>query len=159
MVPDESFGSYVMNATNTTDGGYVGSVMYTDTLVKWAGYLDTAFGSHLIVNKELLTNTISGSLPSNWSWYSGKVNLMTSEEVVGHAGFGVSASNYGYNIGIAYGQLPLFRLAPDKICTRYAYWLRNITASTNFAYVYNLGNLLGSYASTFLALRPRFLLG
>ena len=159
IIPDASFGAYVMNATNITDGGYVGSVMYTDTLVKWAGYLDTAFGTHLIVNKETLSDAVSGGIPSNRSWYSSKVNLMTSEEVVGHAGYGVSGSNYANNIGIAYGQLPLFRLAPDKICTQYAYWLRNITGSTYFASVASNGILNYYSASSVLALRPRFLLG
>jgi hypothetical protein len=135
VVPDASFGTYVMNSSNTTSGGYVGSAMYTDTLVTWAGYLATAFGSNLLTNRELLTNAISGELPSNWSWYDSKVNLMTSEEVVGHGGFGMSGYNYGFNVGTGYGQLPLFRLAPDKISTRYNYWLRTITSSTAFALV------------------------
>lgn len=159
VVPDGSFGSYQMNSSNTTSGGYVGSAMYTGTLVTWAGYLATAFGSNLLTNRELLTNAISGELPSSWSWYDSKVNLMTSEEVVGHGGFGMSGFNYGYNVGIAYGQLPLFRLAPDKICNRTVYWLRTITSSAVFASVDGRGNLGGDSASNACELRPRFLLG
>ena len=159
VVPDASFGTYAMNSSNTTSGGYVGSAMYTGTLVTWAGYLATAFGSNLLTNRELLTNAISGELPSNWSWYDSKVNLMTSEEVVGHGGFGMSGYNYGFNVGTGYGQLPLFRLAPDKISTRYNYWLRTITCSAAFAYIYDTGFLYTGSASGTRELRPRFLLG
>ena len=159
VVPDASFGTYQMNSSDTTSGGYVGSAMYTGTLVTWAGYLATAFGSNLLTNRELLTNAISGELPSNWSWYDSKVNLMTSEEVVGHGGFGMSGYDYGYNVGIAYGQLPLFRLAPDKICNRTVYWLRTITGSMYFAGVGAIGNLTRTGAANTHELRPRFLLG
>ena len=159
VVPDASFGTYAMNSSNTTSGGYVGSAMYTGTLVTWAGYLATAFGSNLLTNRELLTNAISGELPSNWSWYDSKVNLMTSEEVVGHGGFGMSGYNYGFNVGTGYGQLPLFRLAPDKISTRYNYWLRTITSSTEFANVNGNGRFDDTNASATFELRPRFLLG
>jgi subtilase family serine protease len=148
-----------MNSSDTTAGGYAGSAMYTGTLVTWAGYLATAFGSNLLTNRELITNAISGELPSNWSWYDSKVNLMTSEEVVGHGGSGMSGYNYGFNVGTGYGQLPLFRLAPDKISTRYNYWLRTITSSTYFARVGNDGVLNYGNASVTFELRPRFLLG
>ena len=118
IVPDGIFGKFQMNSSNTTAGGYVGSAMYTSVLPTWAGYLATAFGSNLLTNRELLSNAISGDNPSSWAWYNSKINLLTSEETVGHGGFGMSGFNYGYNIGIAYGQLPLFRLAPEFICNR-----------------------------------------
>ena len=159
IVPDGIFGKFQMNSSNTTAGGYVATAMYTNVLPTWAGYLATAFGSNLLTNKELLSNAISGDLPSGWVWYDSKVNLMTSEEVVGHGGFGMSGNNYGYNIGIAYGQLPLFRLAPEFICNREVWWLRNITTATNFAYVDDYGDLRYDSAVGTWCLRPRFLLG
>ena len=148
-----------MNSSNTTAGGYVGSAMYTSVLPTWAGYLATAFGSNLLTNRELLSNAISGDNPSNWAWYDSKINLLTSEETVGHGGFGMSGFNYGYNIGIAYGQLPLFRLAPEFICNREIWWLRNVTAAANFALVDGSGYLGNRTASGSWGLRPRFLLG
>ncbi|MCH3961250.1 MAG: hypothetical protein LKF53_02675 [Solobacterium sp.] len=159
VVPDSTFGQYKMNDTNTTAGGYVGSKMYTSVLPLWAGYLATAFGSNLLTNRELLTNAISGELPSSWSWYGSKVNLMSEEETTGCPGFGLSGFNTGYNVGIAYGQLPLFRLAPEFICNRNVYWLKDITCSTSFADVGSGGDLGGSDASSSWYLRPRFLLG
>lgn len=159
IVPDGIFGKFQMNSSNTTAGGYVATAMYTNVLPTWAGYLATAFGSNLLTNKELLSNAISGDLPSGWDWYDSKVNLMTSEEVVGHGGFGMSGHNYGYNIGIAYGQLPLFRLAPEFICNREVWWLRNITSAAHFSHVDNDGHLSDADASDTWGLRPRFLLG
>ncbi|MBP7319530.1 MAG: hypothetical protein KA953_00545 [Lachnospiraceae bacterium] len=159
IVPDGIFGKFQMNSSDTTAGGYVGSAMYTSVLPIWAGYLATAFGPNLLTNKELLSNAINGDLPSGWAWYDSKVNLMTSEEAVGHGEFGMSGYNYGYNIGIAYGQLPLFRLAPEFICNREIWWLRNITSAAAFAIMDNYGDLTDRTASDTWGLRPRFLLG
>ena len=160
VMPTTSFGSYKMNDTNTTDGGYVGSKMYTDVLPVWAGYLSNAFGSHLITSKELLVNATSSGSPSGWSWFDSTVNLMTVEEILGHGTFGISHYEYYFNIGISYGQLPLFRLSPDKICIRYAtYWLRNIPQSTFFSTVNNEGYVHITPASASAELRPYFLLG
>ncbi|MCI1952574.1 MAG: hypothetical protein LKJ50_05545 [Clostridiales bacterium] len=160
VMPTTSFGSYKMNDTNTTDGGYVGSKMYTDVLPVWAGYLSNAFGSHLITSKELLVNATSSGSPSGWSWFDSTVNLMTVEEILGHGTFGISHYEYYFNIGISYGQLPLFRLSPDKICIRYAtYWLRNIPQSTYFSTVNNEGYVHITPASASAELRPYFLLG
>ena len=160
VMPTTSFGSYKMNDTNTTDGGYVGSKMYTDVLPVWAGYLSNAFGSHLITSKELLVNATSSGSPSGWSWFDSTVNLMTVEEILGHGTFGISHYEYYFNIGISYGQLPLFRLSPDKICIRYAtYWLRNIPQSTFFSTVNNEGYVHITPASASTELRPYFLLG
>jgi hypothetical protein len=159
VMPATSFGSYKMNDTNTTDGGYVGSKMYTDVLPVWAGYLSNAFGSHLITSRELLANATSSGVPSGWSWFNSTVNLMTVEEVLGHGTFGISHYEYYFNIGISYGQLPLFRLSPDKICKRYTYWLRNIPQSTLFSMVSSEGYVHVMPASYSLELQPYFLLG
>jgi len=159
IVPDGIFGKFQMNSSNTTAGGYVATAMYTNVLPTWAGYLATAFGSNLLTNRELLTNAISGENPSNWSWYDSKINLLTSEEAVGHGGFGMSGTNYGFNVGIAYGQLPLFRLAPEFICNREVWWLRNVTSAADSAVVNYNGRLSDDGASNTWGLRPRFLLG
>lgn len=159
IVPDSTFGKYQMNDTDTTAGGYVGSKMYTSVLPLWAGYLTTAFGTNLLTNRELLTNAISGEDPSDWTWYDSKVNMMSEEEVTGCHGYGQIGLNTGSNIGIAYGQLPLFRLAPEFICNRNSYWLKNIVSSNSFASINNSGDLSYYYASYSWYLRPRFLLG
>ncbi|UZT82154.1 hypothetical protein [Caproicibacterium sp. BJN0003] len=159
VMPTTSFGSYKMNDTNTTDGGYVGSKMYTDVLPVWAGYLGDAFGSQLITSKELLVNATSSGSPSGWSWFDSTVNLMTIEEVLGHGTIGISHYEYYFNIGISYGQFPLFQLSPDKICKRHTYWLRNIPQSTFFSTVSSEGYVHITSASYSAELQPCFLLG
>ena len=159
VVPDAACGTYPISDTGTIDGGYVGSKMYTDTLPLWAGYLSTAFGTHLLTLRELFVNSISSNIPSDWSWYDSKVGLMTSEEVAGCGAFGLNTSGYPFNIGIAYGQLPLFRLSPDKICIRHMYWLRNIVNVATFVVVNDSGELGRNNVANYQWLRPRFLLG
>jgi len=159
VVPDTAFGNYQMHDTATIDGGYVSSKMYTDTLPLWAGYLSTAFGTHLLTLRELLVNAISSTVPSDWSWYDSKVGLMTSEEVAGCGAFGINTSGYSFTVGISYGQLPLFRLSPDKICIRYMYWLRNIVNYSTLAAVSASGELGRNNIENYQWLRPRFLLG
>ena len=159
VVPDTAFGNYQMHDTATIDGGYVSSKMYTDTLPLWAGYLSTAFGTHLLTLRELLVNAISSTVPSDWSWYDSKVGLMTSEEVAGCGAFGINTSGYSFTVGISYGQLPLFRLSPDKICIRYMYWLRNIVNYSTLAAVSTSGELGRNNIENYQWLRPRFLLG
>ena len=159
VVPDTAWSTCPISNTGSIDGGYVSSQMYTDTLPLWAGYLTTAFGTHLLTLRELLVNAISSTTPSGWALFDSKVGLMTSEEVAGCGAFGVFSSGYSFNIGIAYGQLPLFRLSPDRICIRHMYWLRNIVNIATFAVIDASGNLERNNVANSQWLRPKFLLG
>ena len=84
---------------------------------------------------------------------------MTSEEVAGCGAFGINAPGYQFTVGTSYGQFPLFRLSPDKICIRHMYWLRNIVNIATLAVVNDSGELGRNNAANYQWLRPRFLLG
>ena len=159
VIPDTVLGDYPMHDAATTGGGYVGTKMYTDTLPLWDGYFSTAFGTHLLTLRELMVNEIASGMPSGWSWFGRKTIIMTLEEVAGCNAFGAYYTWYPYNIGISYGQLPLFRLSPDKICIRHTYWLRNMVSSSLLSTITDTGDLNRSNIVNPNGLRPMFLLG
>ncbi len=159
VIPDTVLGDYPMHDAATTDGGYVGTKMYADTLPLWDGYFSTAFGTHLLTLRELMVNEIASGMPSGWSWFGRKTIIMTLEEVAGCNSFGAYYTWYPYNIGISYGQLPLFRLSPDKICIRHTYWLRNMVSSSLLSTITDTGDLNRSNIVNPNGLRPMFLLG
>ena len=159
VIPDTVLGDYPMHDAATTGGGYVGTKMYTDTLPLWDGYFSTAFGTHLLTLRELMVNEIASDRPSGWSWFGRKTIIMTLEEVAGCNAFGAYYTWYPYNIGISYGQLPLFRLSPDKICIRHTYWLRNMVNSSLISAITDTGDLNRKSIVNPNGLRPMLLLG
>ena len=159
VIPDTVLGDYPMHDAATTDGGYVGTKMYADTLPLWDGYFSTAFGTHLLTLRELMVNEIASGMPSGWSWFGRKTIIMTLEEVAGCNSFGAYYTWYPYNIGISYGQLPLFRLSPDKICIRHTYWLRNMVNSSLISAITDTGDLNRKSIVNPNGLRPMLLLG
>lgn len=52
LVPDASMYNHVMNDTNITTGGYVGSKMYTEGLEQAKTTINTAFGAaHVLTHR------------------------------------------------------------------------------------------------------------
>ena len=69
VVPDEPMYNHVMNDTNTTEGGYVGSKVYTSVLDQALAKIKADFGeSHIVTYRTLLVNATSNGIPSNWAW-------------------------------------------------------------------------------------------
>ena len=59
LMPETVFGTRQMNATKTTEGGYLGSAMWTDHIPLAVTGIETAFGAtHVLSHKELLTNAM-----------------------------------------------------------------------------------------------------
>lgn len=184
MVPGKGFGGTQhfgrsrMNPSNTTEGGYVGSEMYTTTIgavVTEGSTATTAtinqqlyaeFGSHLKTTRELLSNSINATgsnrfgadsgCTNNWGWYDCQAVLMSEVEVYGSV---VWASG-GYDIGNANVQLPLFANNTSALNNRSAwYWLKSIASATYFCDSNYYG--LSSYSGAGLAhgcVRPRFVI-
>ena len=161
LVPDANLASGGMNPTNTTEGGYVGSDMYTNAesaLATAKGIINTAFSGHLLSHREYLCNAVSSGYPSAGAWYDSVVDLMNEPMVYGSYIF--TGVNSGTNIPALYtiskSQLPLFALRPDLICNRYDWWLRGVVSSAYFARVLNNGNASYGNASYSHGVRPAF---
>ena len=159
LVPDVPMYTHVMNDTNVTTGGYVGSKMYTSGLTQAKNTINTAFGStHVLTHRQYLSNAVTNGRPSGGSWYDSTVELMTEQNVYGGKIFG--AGNDGSSVPALYtvdkSQYPLFAFRPDLISNRQTFWLRDVVSAARFALVSYDG--LASYygASDVLGVRPAF---
>ena len=164
IVPDTSLTSSVMNDTNVTEGGYVGSKMYTETLPNvLSTYITPVFGSHVLEYRNILTTSVNTSLynrygsntgaSNNWTWQTRKLDLMNENQVPG----GTEWSSSGNETGSDNIQFPLFRLKPEFVNKqRIWYWLRNVTSSSAFAGITDSGYNGTTHASNSEGVRPYF---
>ncbi len=164
-----------MNATNTTEGGYINTRMVTETLpslISEEGVIGKTFGSHIIEYRNVLSNRVdieavnqSGGkwtgASDEWNWYSRKIDLMSEVNVYGTTVW----SSSGYDIGIDNKQYALFQLKPEYINsyrnTRFSSWLKAVSGATKFAFLPSHGQSGNDWgeASYEVGVRPRFLVG
>lgn len=159
LVPDASMYSHVMNDSNVTTGGYVGSKMYTTGLADAKTTINNAFGSaHILTHRQYLCNAVSNGKPFGGSWYDSTVELMTEQNVYGGKVFG--AGNDGSTVPALYtvdkSQYPLFAFRPDLISNRNWFWLRDVVSAARFAGVSHDGNAACGSASGSDGVRPAF---
>ena len=174
IVPKDCFKTKsVMNDTNVTTGGYVGSKMYKTVLPVYAAALQTALNNHILSHRELLTTAVSTTgnsnagagitgYASNWEWKDCLVKLMSEIQVYGST---VLSSSF-YDTGCDNIQFPLFRLAPNlKVAglghngSRWWYWLSAVVSAAAFANCNNNGNSNLTYAAGDGGVRPYFCIG
>lgn len=157
VVPERTMYNHAMNDTNTTDGGYIASKMCTEGLDNALASFKDAFGeSHVLTYRNLLTNAVANGIPSNWSWQSRQIDLMSEAMVYGQTEWRES----GYDVGCQKSQLSLFKHRHDEIqVERNWYWLRDVQSSHNFvgAGGYGAGGI--DNASFSYGVRPFALIG
>ena len=163
IVPESSLYSHVMNNTNTTAGGDIGSKMYTEGLTQAKTIINNAFGSaHILTHRLFLCDAVSNGAPSGRSWYDSTVELLTEQNVYGckilaPMGDGVkdpwSAMN---NYEVDKSQYPLFAHDPHMISNRQWFWLRDNTTAAAFASVNADGGATYTNASGSFGVRPAF---
>lgn len=159
LVPDANMYTHVMNDTNITTGGYVGSKMYTEGLEQAKTTINTAFGSaHVLTHRQYLCNAVTNGKPSGGSWYDSTVELMTEQNCYGGKVFG--AGNDGSTVPSLYtvdkSQFPLFAFRPDMISNRNWFWLRDVVSAALFAVVLSGGVANCNPASYASGVRPAF---
>lgn len=161
MLPASIMYTAKMNDTNITEGGYVGSLMYTTNLETAKTTISNAFGDKLLTHREYLTNAVKDGYPSAGAWFDSNVELMNEIMVYGSyvhtpAGNGVIVPNR-YTINKQ--QLALFKLNPKMSNIRATYWLRDVVSSAGFAGVDACGLTSCNYASNSCGVRPVFPIG
>ena len=159
LVPDTALYSHVMNDTNTTEGGYIGSKMKTSGLDQAVTTINNAFGSaHILTRRELFTNAVSNGKPSGGSWYDSTVDLMTEQNVYGSRFFAPApdGKTIPYQYVVDKSQYPLFAFRPDLISNRTWYWLRDVASASGFAFVHATGHAYYFNASADNGVRPAF---
>ena len=161
IVPASSLYNGQMNATNTTDGGYVGSVMYKTGLDNAKAKFKAAFGSMLLTHRTYLVNAVANGKPSGGAWFDETVALMNEVMVYGTHFF--EPANDGTTIPAKYSvcnsQLALMQLNPKMIKTRETYWLQNVVSSAGFACVGGNGSAGYGGASGSFGVRPYGIIG
>ena len=148
LMPETILGARQMNTTNTTEGGYLGSDMWTTHIPLAVTGIETAFGtSHVLSHREFLTNAMDvnqrskayygwSGAASNWTWTTVKVNLCNENMVYGAPIMSSSA----YDTGECIKQLAAFSHNHGLRCSkRQWWWLRAVSHSTAFAGVHYYG--------------------
>lgn len=158
IVPDTCLYNHVMNDTNITTGGYVGSKMYTEGLEQAKTTIKAAFSGHVLSHRVYLTNAVTDGHPSAGAWCDSEVDLMNEQMVYGGAIFMpiANGSTVYTNYRVEKSQLPLFAHEPSRICNRATWWLRDVVTASAFAGVYSGGYADCSYASYSIGVRPAF---
>lgn len=159
VVPDAPMYNHVMNDTNTTEGGYVSSKMYTSGLDQALAKIKADFGeAHIVTYRNLLVNAVSNGAPSVWAWYSRQIDLMNEEMVYGTRAWSQASQN-GYDAGTNKSQLAAFKHNHSLISScRSWYWLRAVRSSAYFCDASGYGSADDTGASVSGGVRPYFLI-
>lgn len=161
IVPDSSLYNHVMNDTNTTEGGYVGSKMYKEGLEKAKTAFKAAFGDLILTHRDYLTNAVTDGHASAGAWFDSEVELMNEIMVYGthvYAAMGTGAMVPNkYTTGKQQFAAPM--LNPSIVNRREWFWLRNVVSSATFADVIDGGRAHYANASYSGGVRPYALIG
>ena len=158
IVPDTCLYNHVMNDTNITTGGYVGSKMYTEGLEQAKTTIKSVFSGHVLKHRIYLTNAVANGRASGGAWCDSEVDLMCEQMVYGSGIFSPlsDGSNVPANYRVEKSQLPLFQHEPSRIGNHNNWWLRDVITASGFALVYDNGGA-GCYdASYSYGVRPAF---
>ena len=165
LVAADGSTTHWMNATNTTEGAYVGSDFYTGNngntgKSQCTTKINSAFGAgHILTHREYLQNAVKDGYGSAGAWYDSTLECMNEQMVYGGKVFGdiMHGTNIPASYTISKSQLPLFALAPSFICNRAFWWLRDVVSATDFAYVTDNGLCYYTGAAgARVGLRPAF---
>jgi len=155
LVPAGRMYSHHMNPTNTTEGGYVGSEMYTTGLDQAKTKIHADFAGHVVNHRRYLSNAVSNGQAVAGAWFDSDVELMNEVMAYGSVVNG-KGTRGSYNIGTEKSQLPLFALRPDLLNIRTTWWLRDVSSEKTFAAVYNDGTIYSINAGLACGVRPVF---
>ena len=160
IVPDTQLYTGKMNETHTTEGGYVGSLMYREGLDQAKTTIATAFGDLVTTHRDYFCNAVSNGRPSGGAWFDSTVELMSERMVYGNAAFAPASdgSTVPTNYTTCKSQLALFRMAPRYITNRQWYWLRDVVSAASFAFVNYAGSASCNHAGGVLGVRPYFVI-
>ncbi|MCM1179414.1 MAG: hypothetical protein NC347_04100 [Clostridium sp.] len=162
IIPETALYNARMNASNTTEGGYVNSEMYKTGLDSAKATIASAFGSMVLTHREYLVNAVSNGKPSAGAWLDSTVELPNECMMYGHPHFAPACD--GSTVPTLYTidktQFSLFALRPQLIVNRsFNQWLRDVVSSASFANVNSDGGAHYDGAAYSRGVRPVFAIG
>ena len=162
VMPDNVLYNAQMNESNTTEGGYVGSKMYTDNLAQAKTICQNAFGDALLTHRVNFVNAVTNGKASGSAWFDSTVDLPNEPMMYGSHFF--APANDGITIPHLYtidkSQLALMQACPKFINPARQYqWLRDVVSAARFAAVDGGGVASFTSASSSLGVRPPVAVG
>ncbi|MBQ3654497.1 MAG: hypothetical protein II954_08780 [Synergistaceae bacterium] len=119
-------GNWPMNDTNTTEGGFVGSKMFQETLPALAPIPESVFGEeHVLTYKDMLSSAVVDGKVTGWANVDVKLNLCSEENITGSC---YSQRERSFMAKT----LPYFMGAQTLSTFLYDHWMRNVSSATNF---------------------------
>lgn len=163
IVPLSPLYNHAMNEANTTEGGYVGSLMYTEGLEQAKTQIQQAFGAeHVLSHRVYLNDATLNGRPTNGAWYDSVVDLMNENMVYGCMIFTNAniSSDFSSNYRVEKAQLPLFAMMPQYMSFRSkSYWIRDVASASGFVSMRYSGSAGAEVASGAFGVRPAFCIG
>lgn len=152
-------GTANMSDTNTTEGAYLGSKMYTENLTPIRETIAEDFGDLVVYHRECFSNAVDPEthVPSNHIWVDSYADLLNEAMVYGefiHSQLAPNAINHDHYT-IDREQLALFRLNPNAL-GRMSCWLRDVVNASSFAGVSGYGAASYKSAGNTYDVRPVF---
>ena len=165
VMPDTYLARSVMNDTYSTEGGYMGSKIYTKILPNIGTEINAKFGGRVWGHEEYLVNEVDNGKPTNREFVTSLVDLPS--EIMMYGARIWSFCNDGSE-DLALGtycntQLALFNLIPYYIQPSRnpnynTYWLRDTASVGGWAYVDPMGRACRASAQVEEGIRPVFAL-
>ena len=161
VIEDECQRNASHHTSDTTSGGAQSSDIYTSVLPTYQSELEEDFGaSHIKEARLLLSDAVSGGVPSSWSWVGKKSFLMNMPMVFGHYLQLVGNPGEMFNGGNRLRQCTLFRTMPETIIPRRNWWwVDDVVSATSFCYIDYNGRADHAGASYSFGIRRAFLIG
>lgn len=156
MVPHTTMYNEVMNDSDTTQGGYVGSSMYATGLSAAKGTIGADFGSRVLTHREYLSNAVTNGTVSAAGWFDSTVDLMN--ETMFYGSLRTQTTSVSGIMLPNKDQLAILRLCPH-FYGRKGVWLRDIASDTSFCSVNLYGSATVNSASNSRGVLPIFAIG
>lgn len=157
VVPDDNLFDAKINATTTTEGGYVGSEMRTKYLRRAEAIFKACFGAdHILTYREYLINTVTDGKPSGGIECDCCVELMDERMIFGS--YMKDSGTHDTTVApemyvFPHSQFAAFYLENALVNNNSRYWERNLYSSDQFCYVYN-DHASYTYVSHAYGVRP-----
>lgn len=147
-----------MNPTNSTEGGYVNSEAFKNTIPRFEGLIKAVFGEdHVMPHWDYLCNAVTNGVETGYAFYENRLCDLPSMEMV----FGFPNPSKRDFLGSMI-QFPLFALMPElAVAGGTLNWLRDAADTASFWAISNdggCGRLRAADNPTFAKFAPFFLL-
>lgn len=152
--------TFQMHTSATTEGGYVGSNMYTTILPAVATQIRKMIGDHNVTINSALVDAVNTSISkpngmtgaaSGYAWYDKHIALMSEYQVFGNQIFGNALDGGSQLI-----KLPVFNFIKPNEYAKVDFWLRTVASNTSYSYCSRSGDCWYREANEYKYLRPLF---